>query len=185
MIALCDLLQKALTHDDVDKSVCALVAFVQLELGASLDPEYGDFPTAELGHDALNDEDWDDGLAEMMAEASGNYDHFGRVECRKLIRFRLWEKTLTAPAKFEKTFPGMGHRQSNLARAMQPIFKHLDPVLDYHVLDLCLAWIHAVDERGEFEREPASPPATTRPVMNRQPDSVAEHSLRSEAGTGG
>jgi hypothetical protein len=146
----CDLLQKVMTHDDVDKAFCALVAFVQLELEGELDPEYGAFPTPAARSDTFNDEDWDDGLAELLAEAAGDYDHFGRAECRKVIRFRQWEKTIEAPAKFEKAFPGMGHRRGNLARAMRPIFKHLDPVLDFQVLDLCLGWIAPL-MKSQFE----------------------------------
>jgi hypothetical protein len=159
------MLQKAMTHDNVDKAVCAFAYFVQLELGGNVDPEYGAYPTPEKRGNAFNDEDWDDGLAEMMAEAGGDYEHFGSVECRKLIRFRLWEKTIGAPAKFEKAFPGMGHRRSNLAQALQPIFKHLDPVLDYHVLDLCLAWITPL-MKSEFEenRLRVEPAASSRSV---------------------
>lgn len=161
----CDLMEKAMTNDNADLACCALAEFAQYELGGAVDPEYRSHAASSPSNRPFNDDDWDDDWAEFMAKYGDSDDGYSGSECRTLIWFRQWEELIESPLRFEKEFPGMGHRRENLALAMRPIFRHLDPVVDAHVLELCLAWIRPL-MKSDFEenRLPSKPTVPNREV---------------------
>jgi hypothetical protein len=142
---LTDACLMAKDHPDVDVALCALMVLVQLELGADPDPEYGNFPQREsaITNYELNDADLSDNPieAEIQLDVRHDpYEEFGTSEYHALRWFQKWEETINDPTQFEQAFPGMGHRQPNVARALRPVFEHLDPVVDGYVLELFLRW---------------------------------------------
>jgi hypothetical protein len=141
-----DLLQKAMTQHDVDIALCALVEFVRLEMGEEPDPEYQSFRRPEKKWDAFNDENWPD---EEGFFPPSPLEDFGTSELHMLRYFDGWNGVINDPVEFDDAFPGMGDRRSNLALAMRPIFD-LDPIMDLHVLELCLGWIKPL-MKGRFE----------------------------------
>jgi hypothetical protein len=135
--------QEAATRYDVDVALCALIVFVQLELGAEPDPEYGHFPQPQGPMYKFNDADLSDDPVEAELELEIRHDtseESGTSEYHCLRWFQKWEETIEDAEKFEQAFPGMGHRRSHLVEALRPIFVHLDPVLDGYVLELFLRW---------------------------------------------
>jgi hypothetical protein len=138
-----DACQKAENRDDVDIALCALMVFVQLELGVEPDPAYGHFPQPQEPTHKLSDADLSDdpAVAELELEfRHDTSDDFGTSEYHSLRWFRGWEEVIEDAEKFEQAFPGMGYRRSHLVRAARPIFLHLDPVLGVHDLELFLSW---------------------------------------------
>jgi hypothetical protein len=169
-----EFLQKAMTHDDVDIALCALVEFVRLELGEAPDPEYGNFPQREDPWSELRDENLSDNEMEAQAQLE-RYEDFGTSEYHMLKWFRGWEKVINDPSEFEEAYPGMGHRRQNLAQAMRPIFSYLDPILDVHVLELCLDWTKPL-MKGLFE-ENRFPIAGRAPLQETQGSSETSNRL--------
>jgi hypothetical protein len=138
-----DACQKAENRDDVDIALCALMVFVQLELGVEPDPEYGHFPQPRDRMYRFSDADLSDDPAEAELELQIRHDtsdDFLTSEYHFIRWFRTWEEVIEDTEKFEQAFPGMGHRRSHLVQAVRPIFMHLDPILDEFVLELFLSW---------------------------------------------
>jgi hypothetical protein len=125
-----DLLEKALSHADMDLVVCAVREFVRLELGQAPDPLYG-LTTRVAPSDVLDDEDWcqeDDAWASDM-EAEKGYVHFGSSENNDYLWTQARHQRFHDPAAFEKRFPGMPERRPNMAHALKPIFDRDDMFL--------------------------------------------------------
>jgi hypothetical protein len=135
-------IQKANTWYDVDIALCAVLVFVQLELGGQPNPEYGEFPRAESSWHKLRDENLSDDPA--IAEAELNFSEFdgiGASESRSARLYGEWSDTIEDATKFENVFPGMAHRRAHVAQALRPIFDHLDPFYAFHTLEMCMAWM--------------------------------------------
>jgi hypothetical protein len=120
------------------------MVFVQLELGAIPDPEYGKLSVRQRLPFRFDDADLPDDpiAAQIELEARHNtIDDFGTSEYNLLRWFKWWEETFTDGEKFEKAFPSAGHRQAHVLQALEPIFTHLDPVFDGDVMDMFLNWV--------------------------------------------
>jgi hypothetical protein len=139
-----DACRKALEHNDVDIALCALMVFVQLELGAEPDPNYGCWPKPKARDlQKLDDANLPDDPISAEIELEIRYDtfeHWGTTEYHLVRWFEKWEEIIGDDAQFEQRFPGMGQRRVNLARAFGPIFTHLDPLSGWCTLELCLEW---------------------------------------------
>jgi hypothetical protein len=66
-----DALQKARTEPHADIAFCAFVVYVQLELGANPDPEYGQFPEPENPWNQL----YDGNLSHNESEAAAQLEY--------------------------------------------------------------------------------------------------------------
>jgi hypothetical protein len=137
-----DACRLALTRDDADLALCAFLVFMQLELGGVPDSHYGDWPMNKETHvRPFNDADLPDELAVEILEARHDTsEDFGTSDYNAMMWFRKWEEIIGDAEQFERKFPGMGYRRENLARALKPIFQHLDPVGGSWTLELCLRW---------------------------------------------
>jgi hypothetical protein len=136
--------EKAASRCDVDIALSALMVFVQLELGAIPDAEYGHFPERRRLPFRLDDADLPDDPIAAQIELEGRHDmtnDSGTSEYNLLRWFKWWEENFKDAEKFEKTFPGAGHRRPHVLQALEPIFIHLDPVFDGDVLDMFLDWV--------------------------------------------
>ncbi|MCS3687514.1 hypothetical protein ABIF07_005459 [Bradyrhizobium elkanii] len=159
---IADAVHMSKRHEDVDIALCALMAFVQLELGAELDPEYGCFPErASFSEARFNDADLSDDPAEaevQLEERSSTYENCGSSPVLRARLFRSLEAVVADPQLFDERFPGMGDRRANVERALAPIFARLDPVLDGFVPDLFLRWIKRLPHRPLDESRIVGPP---------------------------
>jgi hypothetical protein len=137
---LVDALQKAKTWHDVDVALCAVMVFLQLELGGQPDPEYGQFPEPANPWRELRDENLSDDPTEAEAQLDTS-ESFGSAELRLLRYFQKCEETINEAEKFERAFPGMGHRRAHVVQALHPLFDHLDPFYKGHTLEMCFEWV--------------------------------------------
>jgi hypothetical protein len=135
--------EEAKKHSNVDVALCALMTFVQLESGVEPDSEYGQFPLPRRAEYRFNDADLSDNPIEAEQEIEMQADRsedFGTSEYLNLRWFCKWQETIEDAVKFERAFPGAGHRRENVLRAVQPIFERLDPILETYTLELFLRW---------------------------------------------
>jgi hypothetical protein len=140
-----DLLGDALTHHDMDLVVCAVREFVRLELGQARDPGYGQINSEVVTSDRLNDEYWcpEDEFWLTIMESEKGYMHWGIHENNLFVWADAWQVRFADPAAFEKTFPGMPERRSNMAHALKPIFDR-DWVCDAMLIDDAVRYAKAL-----------------------------------------
>lgn len=160
---IAEAVQEAKRHEDVDIALCALMTFVQLELGVEPDPEYGQFPEREWSPPRFSDADLSDDPIEAEMELDlfdSAYQDFGTSEYLLGKWFFSWKDIIDDPERFESKFPGAGHRRANVARALAPIFSRLDSVLDGYVLDLFLRWAKPLLRRPFKQNRVVASPST-------------------------
>lgn len=167
---IADAVQASKRHEGVDIALCALMTFMQLELGAEPDPEYGQFPEREyyVYRGELYDADLSDDPVTAEIELDGRgptYDDGGTSEYLLDKWFYAWKDIVDDPERFEERFPGTADRRANVARALAPVFSRLDSVLDGYVLDQFLRWIKPLLERPLDENRTVGPPRTDSMVV--------------------
>ncbi|MGJ4902326.1 hypothetical protein ACQR0V_12205 [Bradyrhizobium sp. HKCCYLS2058] len=164
-LILREAIELSLVHHDVDVALSAVLVFLQLELGARPDPEYGNFCRTKTKWNELRDENLSDDPAEAEVQLNASqFEGIGRSEMRSLHIFGKWRDVINSAEYFEKEYPGMENRRPHLLQAIDPVLEFLDPFYDGHTLDMCMAWMGGLLRRPLEEHRMTESAARNAPA---------------------